>query len=146
MKVVDLNVLIYAVHPDSAHHSVVRVHWNEMLNGDETVALPWIVVTGFLRLATNPRMFARPLAPEAACEAIDEWLALDVVVVPVEKAHHWSVLRRLIVETGTAANLVTDAHIAAIALTHDATVVSCDRDFGRFDGLRVENPLRGKTR
>lgn len=146
MKVVDLNVLIYAVDGGSPHHAKVLPYWQRTLDGDESVGLPWIVIVGFLRLTTNGRVFATPLAVEAACEMVDDWLALDVVSVPLEKPTHWKVLGEFVRASGTAANLVTDAHIAAIATTRDATLVSCDRDFARFDGLRVENPLSTRVR
>ena len=146
MRIVDLNVLLYAVDTTAPHHESVGPYWTDLLNGDETVGLPWVVVSGFLRLTTSPRVSPRPFTAEAACRRVDEWFALDVVTVSLEKPGHWGVLRRLIGATGTAANLVTDAHIAAIALTHDASVVSCDRDFERFAGLRVDNPLRRTKR
>lgn len=141
MKIVDLNVLLYAVNESSVHHRPAVSCWESLINGDETVALPWVVLSGFLRVATNPRVFPHPLDVERACTMVDEWLALEIVFIPTEKPAHWVALRALLVAAGTAANLTTDAHIAAIAITHDATVVSFDRDFRRFDGLRVKNPL-----
>ena len=146
MKVIDLNVLIYAVNGDALHHAKVLPYWQRLLNGSESVGLPWIVIAGFLRVTTNPRVSATPLTANAACTVVDGWLARDVVTVPLEKPTHWKVLDGFVRASGTAANLVTDAHIAAIAATRDATLVSCDRDFRRFDGLRVENPLSTGTR
>lgn len=141
MRIVDLNVLLYAVDDESAHHAVVLPYWQRLLDGSEGVGLPWVVLAGFLRITTNRRAFATPLTAEDACGIVDGWLALDIVSVPLEKPSHWNALRGFVRASGTAANLVTDAHIAAIASTRDATLVSCDRDFARFDGLRVENPL-----
>ena len=143
MKIVDLNVLIYAVDERSPHHLVVLPYWQRLLDGEEGIGLPWIVLVGFLRITTHPRAFATPLGADAACDLVDDWLALDVVSVPVEKPGHWKALRDFVRASGTAGNLVTDAHIAAIASTRDAALVSCDRDFERFGGLRVENPLAG---
>ena len=77
----------------------------------------------------------------SACPGLSFWGSCDVKLV-LEKDHHWSVLRALLGTSGAAGNLATDAHLAAFALTHDAVLVSCDADFGRFDGLRWENPLR----
>ena len=145
MKVVDLDILIYAVDDGSPHHAKVLPYWHRLLDEEESVALPWIVLVGFLRITTNRRAFAAPLTADAACAIVDEWLVLDVVSVPPEKPTHWKVLQELVRAGGTAAKLVTDAHIAAIAATRDATLVSCDRDFSRFDGLRVENPLSTGT-
>ena len=141
MRIIDLNILLYAVNSASPHHAVVRGWWEKVLSEDDTVGLPWIVLTGFLRIATNPRIFPQPLDPKAAIGKIDSWLALDNVRVVREKENHWGLMRGLVADSGTAANLVTDAHLAAIAISHDATLASCDGDFARFNELRWENPL-----
>ena len=141
MKLVDLNVLLYAVNEDAAHHATVRGWWEDALNNDEPLGLPWIVLLGFLRLATNASIFPRPLAPEAALARIDTWLGLENTQVIREADGHWDILRPLLVQAGTAGNLVTDAHLAALAIGHGAVLVSCDADFARFAGLRWENPL-----
>ena len=141
MKIVDLNVLLYVVNRDAEHHQAALGWWTRALEGDETVGLPWVVLLGFLRLATSPRVFPKPLTGEQVADKLDAWLKLPVVTVPRAKDNHWAVLRGLLSGSGTAGNLTTDAHIAALALTRDATVVSCDNDFARFTGLRFENPL-----
>ncbi len=143
MKIVDLNILLYAVNPDAPHHERIIGWWEEALNGDETIGLAWAVAVGFLRVSTNPRAFPEPLAPEGAIEHIDAWLALDVVSLVTENRDHWRTVRGLLTEAGVAGNLASDAHLAALALTHGATLVSCDGDFARFPGLRWENPLHG---
>ena len=141
MRIVDLNVLLYAVNSDAAQHDLVRSWWEKALNDEDTVGLAWVVLLGFLRLATNSRVFPRPLAPDVAAGKLDAWLSLDNVRVVREKDDHWETLRSLLREAGTAGNLTTDAHLAALALSHDAVLVSCDADFVRFKGLRWENPL-----
>ncbi len=141
MKIVDLNVLLYAVNSDAQHHERVREWWEAAVNAEETVGLPWVVLIGFLRLATNARIFPNPLAPDAAAARIDVWLSHDNIRVVREKDDHWARLRALVHDTGVAGNLTTDAHLAALALTHDAVLVSCDNDFARFRGLRRENPI-----
>jgi hypothetical protein len=100
-----------------------------------------VVLLGFLRIATNPSVFPRPLSLDAAVEKIDTWLALDNVRVARENDAQWEVMRGLLSATGTAGNLTTDAHLAALAISHDAALASCDADFGRFKDLRWENPL-----
>lgn len=142
MKLVDLNILLYAVNVNAPHHVPIIDWWEDALNGDETVGLAWPVVVGFLRISTNPRIFPEPLTFEVAVEQIDDWLGLDVVSVVTETRDHWRVFRELLVDVGAAGNLAADAHLAALAMTHGATLASCDADFARFDGLRWENPLR----
>ncbi len=141
MRIVDLNVLLYAVNSDAAQHDLVRGWWETALNDEDTVGLAWVVLLGFLRLVTNPRVFPRPLAPDIAAAKLDGWLALYNVQVVREKDDHWGTLKSLLRDAGTAGNLTTDAHLAALALSHDAVLVSCDTDFARFKGLRWENPL-----
>ena len=141
MRIIDLNVLLYAVNSDAAQHERVRGWWEKAVNDEDTIGLAWVVLLGFLRLATNPRVFPRPLAPDAAAVKLDTWLSLDNVRVLHERDDHWKTLKPLLSGAGTAGNLTTDAHLAALALTHDAAIVSCDTDFARFKGLRLENPL-----
>jgi len=143
VKIVDLNVLLYAVNSDAPQHDAARAWWETALNDEETVGLAWIVLLGFLRLTTNPRVFPRPLALDAAVEKLDTWLARDNVRVVREKDDHWETLKLLLSRSGIAGNLTSDAHLAALALGHDAVLASCDTDFARFKGLRWENPLGG---
>jgi hypothetical protein len=141
VKIVDLNVLLYAVNEDAFHHKPVLRWWERALSGDEPVGLAWIVLLGFLRLSTNPAVFRRPLDVEAAIDAVDAWLSLDSTRLVQEKEEHWDILRSLLTHAGAAGNLTTDAHLAALAVSHGAVLVSCDTDFGRFKELRWENPL-----
>lgn len=140
MKIVDLNVLLYAVNADSAHHRPLLEWWNRAVN-QESLGLPWVVLLGFLRISTHPKIFPSPLTPEIALQTVDTWLSLDNIRVVREREQHWEVLRSLLEETGAAGNLTTDAHLAALAIGHGAILVSCDSDFTRFKGLRWENPL-----
>jgi len=141
MKLVDLNILLYAINENAVHHARVRKWWEDAINGDEAVGLPWIVLLGFLRLSTHPGIFPHPLHPDTAIGKFDLWLSLDNVRLVQEKEEHWEILRLLLLETGAAGNLTTDAHLAAMAISHGAVLVSCDNDFSRFKGLRWENPI-----
>jgi len=141
VKLVDLNVLLYVVNEDSHRHRAALDWWNAAINGDETIGLPWVVLLGFLRISTNPRVFPRPLEVDDAIAKINTWLSLENVRVLRESDSHWEILRSLISKAGTAGNLTTDAHLAALAIGHAAVLISCDSDFGRFKGLRWENPL-----
>jgi hypothetical protein len=140
MKLVDLNVLLYAVNRDSPLHEPVRSWLERVLSADEPVGLPWIVLLGFLRLATNARVFARPLTAIQAIEQVEAWLVHPNVRSVRETDEHWQILKELVRQTGTAGNVTTDAHLAALAISHGATLASCDADFNRFRHLRWENP------
>lgn len=141
MKVVDLNVLLYTVNRDAKHHDAALRWWEAAINGDEPIGLPWVVLLGFLRIATNATIFPRALDAEAAIAKVDGWLALATTRIVREKDEHWDVLRSLMADSGAAGNLTTDAHLAALAITHGAVLVSFDGDFARFKGLRWENPV-----
>jgi toxin-antitoxin system PIN domain toxin len=141
VRIVDLNILLYAVNSDAARHAAARAWWEEALNDDEPVGLAWVVLLGFLRIVTNGRVFPRPLSPEAAMTKVESWLSLENVRIVHEKDDHWDTLKSLLHGAGTAGNLTTDAHLAALAISHDAVLVSCDADFARFKGLRRQNPL-----
>ena len=140
MIVVDLNVLLYVVNQDSPRHEAVRSWWETALAAAEPVGLPWIVVLGFLRLSTSAALFPKPLTPAQAIERLEAWFAHPRIRLLGETEEHWRILRELLVEAGTAGNLTTDAHLAALAISHGARLASCDADFGRFARLRWQNP------
>jgi uncharacterized protein len=142
MKLLDLNILLYAVNADSAHHRTAK-QWLELaLAEDEPVALPWIVILGFLRIATNKRILARPLTGAQAIDVVDDWLAQPIVRLLPPSDEHWRIFKSLLAESGTAGNLTTDAHLAALAIENGATLYSTDADFQRFARLRWRNPLK----
>lgn len=142
MKVVDLNLLLYAVDEQSPRHERARAWVETVLSGRETIALPWVVVLGFLRLSTRAAVFSSPLRPEEALDVVDGWLAQPPVTVVHPGRRHAAVLRELLTAVGTAGNLVTDAHLAALAIEHGADLCSTDADFSRFPGVRWVDPLR----
>jgi toxin-antitoxin system PIN domain toxin len=141
VKLPDVNLLLYAVDAASSRHHAARRWLEQRLSGSETFAFAWVVLLAFLRLSTNPRLFDEPLAPSDALDIIDGWLAQppSTVVHPTDR--HTVVLRDLLVPLGTAANLTTDAHLAALAIEHGAELCSSDSDFSRFPGLRWHDPL-----
>ncbi len=141
MKIVDLNILLYAVNENAHHHTRIRAWWEQTINGEESIGLPWVVLLGFLRLASNPSVFPRPLDSDSVIAKVDVWLAQTNIRVVTEKEGHWEMFRLLLGNSGTAGNLTTDAHLAALAMSYGAILVSCDRDFARFKGLRWENPI-----
>tara|TARA_Y100001933_G_C18943999_1_gene540839 strand:+ start:515 stop:979 length:465 start_codon:yes stop_codon:yes gene_type:complete len=137
----DANLLIYAVNRDAPHHRQARLWLERTLSGHESVGLAWIVVLAFLRITTHPRVFDRPLAAEQALDYVEGWLSQPYVraLAPGEK--HWLILSRLLRTSGSAGNLTSDAHLAAIALEQGGIVHSADHDFRRFDGLECVNPM-----
>ncbi len=140
MRIVDANVLLYAVNEAAPHHARARSWLDEALAGREPIGFAWTVLLAFLRLATHPAVFPRPLTVSEATEVVRAWLAQPPAIVVEPTPRHVDLLAGLLAEAGTAANLVGDAHLAALALEHDGVLVSYDADFGRFAGLRREAP------
>lgn len=141
MIIPDLNLLLHAHNRDSPRHAAARDWWQGLMEGQEPVALAWVVILGFLRLATHPRLSARPLDVTGACRHVRAWLAQPPVRTLAPGPDHAAVLLRLLEEVGVAGNLTTDAHLAALAIEQQATLHSTDADFARFQGLRWRNPL-----
>lgn len=140
MKVVDANVLIYAVDRRADHHDVSRTWLDEALVGHEPVLLPWISLLAFLRLSTHPAVRERPLTVDQAVDVVDLWVRAPAAITAQPDEGHLDRLRALLSATGRGGNLINDAHLAAIAQQHQATVVTFDSDFGRFPGVRWERP------
>lgn len=139
----DANLLLYAVHRGAGHHDAARAWLTEQLNGSRRVGIPWSSLGAFLRIATHPRAFPRPLSPATAWERVADWLAAPVAWIPEPGPEHPRILGDLIATHDVRGNLVPDAMLAALAIEHGLTLCSADTDFARFDGLRWENPLRG---
>jgi len=140
VRLPDVNVLLYAVDEDSRHHATARLWLEEALSGSETVAFCWNVLLGFVRVSTRPVAFERPLDADAALDLVDGWLAQPCATVVHPTARHAAILRDLLTQAGTAGNLTTDAHLAALAIEHGAELWSYDGDFARFPGLRWSRP------
>jgi toxin-antitoxin system PIN domain toxin len=140
VRLVDANVLIYAVNRSTAHHGLAQSWLDGALAGRETIGFSWSVVLAFLRLATHPAVFARPLTSEEAVAIVRAWLAQPSAVIIDPSPRHIDLVAGFLAEAGTAGSLVNDAHLAALTIEHDATLVSFDTDFARFAGLRWEVP------
>ncbi len=140
--IVDANVLLYAVDDQSHFHVSARVWLDDAMNDVERVGLPWVSLMAFQRIITHPRVTANPLSPSAAWGYITDWLDADQAWVPAPGTRHRDIIGRLLIEGDLRANLVTDAHIAALAIEHDTAVCSFDSDFARFDGLHWISPDR----
>lgn len=140
---VDANVLFFAVNEAAPEHDRAAAWLEEALNGSRRVGLPWESLTAFVRLATNPRVVARPLAPLDAWSFVEDWLAAPAAWVPVPTDRHAAVLGELVRRYRPAAKLVPDAHLAALAIEHGAEIISADTDFARFAEVRWRDPLAG---
>jgi toxin-antitoxin system PIN domain toxin len=141
VKLIDANLLLYATDERSPRHAAARSWLERHLSGDDTLAFAWAVLLAFVRVSTSPRIFEHPLAPDRAFDAIDRWLAQPCALLVHPGDRHATLVRQLLRPLGTAGNLVSDAHLAALAIEHGAELNSCDSDFSRFSGLRWVNPL-----
>jgi toxin-antitoxin system PIN domain toxin len=141
MIVPDANLLLYAYDRESPFHREAARWWAGLLSSTEPVGLCPVVVFAFLRLATNARVFDRPLTIREASERIASWLTRPNVRLLVAGPGHVEAVCRLLAKAGTGGNLVTDAQIAALAQEYGATVHSADTDFARLAGVSWENPL-----
>jgi toxin-antitoxin system PIN domain toxin len=141
MIVPDVNLLLYAFNDGSPRYDSAKRWWEDLVNGAERVGIPWIVSVGFVRLMTHPKMLARPVTPEEAVDYVREWFQFPHITPINPGADPLAHLRRNLTAAGVGGNLVTDAHIAALAMEYQAEVHSNDTDFSRFPGLRWRNPL-----
>jgi toxin-antitoxin system PIN domain toxin len=140
---VDANLLLYAYHPRAEQHDKSRAWLEAVLAGPDLVRFAWLTLWAFLRIATSPRAFDRPLSPPEAETAISSWLAQPATGILEPGERHWEILCGLVRDGQATGPLVMDAVLAAIAIEHGATVCSTDRDFLRFSGLKCSNPLAG---
>lgn len=141
MTLPDINLLLHAYNTRSSLHSVAREWWEDLLNSTRPVGLAWVGILGFIRLTTQRQVLATPLPVAVACGHARAWFARPYVTMLEPGARHAEILFSLLESLGTAGNLTTDAHLAALAIEHQAELHSTDADFSRFPGLRWVNPL-----
>jgi uncharacterized protein len=138
---VDANLLLYAENRDAPEHGKAREWWDDQLSGAAPVCLCWPVLSAFLRIATNRRVYARPLSLDEATARVNEWLAQPCVRVVNPTENHWATFREMLRAGKAVGNLVADAHLAALAVEHGCLLCSTDADFRRFPKLKCCNPL-----
>lgn len=141
MIVVDANLLVYAHVQSLPQHQLARPWLDDQLNGTASVGLPWPSLLAFVRLVANPRIFERPESVADAWHQVKQWFSCPTVWVPQPTERHAEIIGPLLQESATRANLVPDAHLAALAIEHGLTLCSTDQDFSRFVGLKWVNPL-----
>lgn len=143
MTIPDVNLLIHAYNSNSPVHRQAREWWEGLLSHDGPVGLPWVVLLGFIRISTHSRVLENPVPVDRACQHVESWLRQPHVLILRPGERHASLLLGLLRGLGTAGNLTADAHLAALAIEHQAVIHTTDADFARFPGLRWINPIRG---
>lgn len=141
MKLPDVNILVYAYDLSSPFNQRARSWLETALNGHEELGLAPVAALGFIRILSNPRICARPVAATALADVVESWLALPSCRLLAPGTRHFGIFRELFQASGAGSALCTDVHLAALAIEHRATLVSNDADFSRFPGLSLENPL-----
>ena len=146
MILVDVNLLLYAYTPSLARHSIVRPWLEKAFSGLQPVRIAWVTLLAFLRIGTDSRAFSHPLSAAEATAIVSEWLRLPAVAVLEPGERHWEILSGLMTENQANGPLVMDAHLAALAIEHGATLCTTDQDFSRFPGLQVFNPIKANAK
>jgi toxin-antitoxin system PIN domain toxin len=141
MIVPDVNLLVYAHNRAAPGHERARTWWEDSIRREQPIGMPWAVMLGFVRLVTHPSVLVTPLAPVDAIGQVREWLEQPSVRILEPGPRHLDLLGELFATTGVAGSLTTDAHLAALAIEHQAELHSNDADFARFPGLRWRNPM-----
>ena len=135
MILVDANLLLYAYDSTAPQHEPARRWLQGVFSSPEPIGLPWVSILAFLRISTQPRILTEPLLMAEAVSLVNEWLAQPNVTILAAGQRHWEILTELLAESQSRGLLVTDAHLAALAIEHGATLCTADRDFRRFSGL-----------
>lgn len=138
----DVNLLLYSYNPGAASHQAARQWWQKCLAGSEPIGLAWVVILGFIRISTNPKIVTPAATPQMAVNCVEEWLAFPHVRLLNPADGHLTRLSEKLQELGVAGNLTTDAHLATLAMDHGYILHTTDADFSRFPGLKWVNPLR----
>ncbi len=136
MRLPDTNVLLFAANRHSPQHAVARDCLEQSV--PQGMAVAWVTLVGFVRLVTRAAIVPEPLTVDQALGQVQAWLDHPAVQLVQPGVRHMDILSRLLLAAGTAGNLTADAHVAAIAIEHGAEVITFDRDFAKFTGLRYQ--------
>ncbi len=146
MLLIDANLLLYAYDGSVKHHEAARTWLTRVLSEPESVAMTSTVVLAFLRISTDFHIVRQPFAPDEALDIVLRLLRQPQVVELSPGERYWQIFQQLVARSGATGKLMMDAHLAALAIEHNATICTADRDFKRFDGLRSYYPLdEGET-
>lgn len=141
MRLLDANVLVYAHREDAPRHDEYNGWLRNVLAGDEPFVVTSLVLTAFVRIVTHRRVFDPPSPLERAFAFVDDVRSHDHCVTLEPAARHWELFKQQCRNADARGNLVTDAHLAALAVETGSEIVSTDRDFARFHGVRWVHPL-----
>ena len=141
MILCDANLLLYAYNVDAADHVKAKEWLEGELSNPSLFGLSWQTITAFIRISTNHRAFPHPLTIDEAVNIVSSWLERPQCRVLTETEQHWDILAELLAKEKAVGPLVMDAHLAALAVEHGAMLATTDRDFARFTGLKITNPL-----
>lgn len=143
MILVDANILLYAYHPQAPEHRACLRWVENAFSGSAPVFLAWITILAFLRISTSPRVFERPLSMAESKEVVSAWLAAPAVSILEPSERYWEIFSDLLLSAQVSGPLVTDAALAALAIEHGTGICTADRDFTRFAGVSLKNPVEG---
>lgn len=141
MLLPDVNVCVYAIRSDSPDHAAYRDWVNAALNGDEPIGVSELVLSSVIRLITNHQVFLQPSTTREALESCRALRSAPAAIPLRPGSRHWDIFDALCAEVGAKANVVPDAYHAALAIENGATLISTDRGFSRFPGLRWRLPF-----
>lgn len=141
MILTDANLLLYAYNRDAAEHDTAREWFEGQLSAPDIFCFAWQTITAFLRISTNARAFAHPFTIAEATGIITEWLERPQATVLTPGERHWEIFSNLLTTGQATGPLVMDAHLAALSIEHGCSLATTDRDFSRFPGLQIVNPL-----
>jgi uncharacterized protein len=141
VKLFDVNVLVYAYRPDADQHAKYRAWLEDLVNGDEVFGLSDLVLSGFMRVVTHPRVFSPPSRLDDAMEAVQQLRRQPTCAPLAPGPRHWEIFVKLCRAVGAKGNVIPDAYHAALAIEHGCEFITTDRGFARFPGLRWRHPL-----
>jgi toxin-antitoxin system PIN domain toxin len=141
----DANLILYAYNSADPDHKAARLWWEGLLANDTPIGISIVVLLAFLRLSTSARVLQKPLTVEESTERVRSWFTVPSLHLIQPGRNHVNILLDLIRRGGSGGNLTSDAHLAALAIEHNAEIHSSDQDFGRYPGLRWRNPLKARA-